>query len=67
MLKLLVMMMRKLMPMFMPTGQPLGCGCSRSSSVVLTPPADADLGGQVFDVRSGSAERAPDGSLYADW
>ncbi|MDG0857292.1 type II secretion system protein [Roseateles puraquae] len=39
----------------------------RSSWVVLTPPADADLGGQVFDVRSGSAERAPDGSLYADW
>ncbi|WP_343622243.1 type II secretion system protein [Roseateles puraquae] len=39
----------------------------RASWVVLTPPADADLGGQVFDVRSGSAERAPDGSLYADW
>ena len=39
----------------------------RISWVVLTPPADADLGGQVFDVRSGSAERAPDGSLYADW
>lgn len=35
--------------------------------VVLTPPTDADVGGQVFDVRSGSAERAPDGSLYADW
>ncbi|MCF8206093.1 MAG: type II secretion system GspH family protein [Methylotenera sp.] len=39
----------------------------RGSWVVLTPPADADIGGQVFDVRSGSAERAPDGSLYADW
>ena len=39
----------------------------RASWVVLTPPVDADLGGQVFDVRSGSAERAPDGSLYADW
>lgn len=37
------------------------------SWVLLTPPADTDIGGQVFDVRSGSAERAPDGSLYADW
>ena len=40
---------------------------SREAWVVLLPPADADITGQVFDVRSGSAERAPDGSLYADW
>lgn len=35
--------------------------------VLLTPPADAEVTGQVFDVRSGSALRAPDGTLYADW
>lgn len=35
--------------------------------VVLLPPTDADVAGQVFDVRSSSAERAADGSLYADW
>ena len=40
---------------------------SRQAWVVLVPPSDADITGQVFDVRSGSAERAPDGSLYADW
>jgi len=35
--------------------------------VAVLPPPDADLKGQVFDVRSGMAGRAPDGSLYADW
>lgn len=35
--------------------------------VVLMPPPDADIGGQVYDVRSGSAQRAADGTLYADW
>ncbi|WP_457393611.1 type II secretion system protein [Roseateles sp. P5_E1] len=39
----------------------------REDWVVLVPPSDADIAGQVFDVRSGSAERAPDGTLYADW
>ena len=39
----------------------------RGEWVVLSPPPDADIGGQVFDVRSGSAQRAPDGTLYADW
>lgn len=40
---------------------------STETWVPIVPPADADLGGQVFDVRSGMAGRAPDGSLYADW
>jgi len=37
------------------------------SWITLPPPAAADLAGQVGDVRSGAAGRAPDGSLYADW
>lgn len=37
------------------------------SWVLLLPPGDAEIPGQVFDVRSGAAGRAPDGSLYADW
>ena len=40
---------------------------SRDGWVTLTPPADAQLPGQVWDVRSGAAGRAGDGSLYADW
>ena len=40
---------------------------SAQSWVTLPPPANADLGGNVGDVRSGAAGRAPDGSLYADW
>lgn len=40
---------------------------SAQSWVTLPPPAGADLSGQVADVRSGAAGRAPDGSLYADW
>ena len=40
---------------------------STQSWVTLPPPAEADLAGQVGDVRSGAAGRAPDGSLYADW
>jgi general secretion pathway protein G len=39
----------------------------RDSWVTLTPPSDAQLSGQVWDVRSGAAGRAADGSLYADW
>ncbi|MBI3347310.1 MAG: prepilin-type N-terminal cleavage/methylation domain-containing protein [Burkholderiales bacterium] len=38
-----------------------------ASWVTLPPPTNADLPGQVGDVRSGAACRAPDGSLYADW
>lgn len=37
------------------------------SWVTLQPTADAGMGGQVGDVRSGAAGRAPDGTLYADW
>lgn len=40
---------------------------SAASWVTLPPPPAADLAGQVGDVRSGAAGRAPDGSLYADW
>lgn len=35
--------------------------------VILPPHPGADLSGQVGDVRSGAAGRAPDGTLYADW
>ena len=37
------------------------------SWVLVEPPADGAIGGRVGDVRSGSAERARDGVLYADW
>jgi general secretion pathway protein G len=40
---------------------------SRDGWVTVAPPADAQLAGQVWDVRSGAAGRAADGSLYADW
>ncbi len=45
---------------------------SVSTWVTLAPPPELALDqampqGQVFDVRSGKAGRAPDGSLYADW
>lgn len=40
---------------------------SRASWVAINPPPDAELQGELFDVRSGMAGRAPDGSLYADW
>ena len=33
---------------------------------VVIPPADAQKGG-VFDIRSGAAGKARDGSLYRDW
>lgn len=39
----------------------------RDGWVLVEPPADAALPGRVGDVRSGSAERARDGALYADW
>jgi general secretion pathway protein G len=37
------------------------------SWLVLSPPPDSALGGQVWDVRSGAAGRGRDGGLYADW
>ncbi len=40
---------------------------STYSWITLPPAAGTDLPGQVADVRSGAAGRAPDGSLYADW
>ena len=39
----------------------------RSRWVTLSPPPDGAVTGQVWDVRSGAAGRALDGSLYADW
>ena len=39
----------------------------RDSWVLLQPPPDSALAGQVWDVRSGAAGRARDGGLYADW
>lgn len=40
----------------------------RSDSwVALGPPPGAPLPGVLYDVRSGAAGRARDGSLYADW
>jgi type II secretion system protein G len=38
-----------------------------TSWVTQPPPAEAEMGGQVGDVHSGAAGRAPDGSQYADW
>jgi len=40
---------------------------SRTQWVALAPPADAALGGGVFDVHSAAPGRASDGRLYADW
>jgi general secretion pathway protein G len=40
---------------------------SRDAWVELGPPPDAQLKGQLYDVRSGAAGRAGDGQLYADW
>ena len=40
---------------------------SASTWVVLAPPPEQGLPGKVFDVRSGSASRSPNGRLYADW
>ncbi len=42
------------------TGQPDGW-------VLLSPPPDAVLQGQLSDVRSGAAGRSRDGVLYAEW
>lgn len=39
----------------------------RDRWVTLSPAPDSAVPGQVWDVRSGAAGRARDGSLYADW
>lgn len=39
---------------------------SRETWTAVPPPADSGRSG-VFDVRSGAAGAAPDGSAYADW
>lgn len=39
----------------------------RDAWVLVQPPPDGAVPGRVGDVRSGSAERAADGVLYADW
>jgi type II secretory pathway pseudopilin PulG len=39
----------------------------RDSWVLLAPPPDSALPGQVWDLRSGAAGRGRDGVLYADW
>lgn len=39
----------------------------RDSWVLLTPPPDSMLAGDTWDLRSGAAGRALDGSLYAEW
>lgn len=40
---------------------------ARDAWVELGPPPDAQIKGQLYDVRSGAAGRASDGRLYADW
>ena len=40
---------------------------SRETWVELPPPADMQVAGRVWDVRSGAAGRSADGRLYADW
>ncbi|MBV8603421.1 MAG: prepilin-type N-terminal cleavage/methylation domain-containing protein [Pelomonas sp.] len=35
--------------------------------VLVAPPPDGQLRGNVYDVRSGAAGRGSDGRLYADW
>ncbi len=39
----------------------------RDSWVSLPPPPDSAWAGGLYDVRSGAAGRAADGTLYADW
>ena len=39
----------------------------QSDTWLLIPPSDPLVEGQIYDVYSGSEERAEDGSYYADW
>lgn len=34
---------------------------------ILLPPADSNLPGQIYDIRSGSSGIAADGSYYGEW
>ena len=40
---------------------------SAETWITLAPPADANTPGQVYDVRSGAAGNAVDGTAYAEW
>jgi len=40
---------------------------NRDQWVLIAPPPDAQVRGNVYDVRSGAAGRGSDGRLYADW
>ncbi|MFG6414195.1 type II secretion system protein [Roseateles sp. DC23W] len=40
---------------------------SRETWLELPPPGDMQTSGNLWDVRSGAAGRAADGTLYADW
>lgn len=40
---------------------------SMETWVTLTPPPDASVPGQVYDVRSGAPGNAGDGTAYAEW
>ena len=40
---------------------------SRTTWTVMPPPADSDVEGSVYDVKSGAAGAASDGSTFADW
>jgi type II secretion system protein G len=39
----------------------------RDSWVLLAPPPDSAVSGEVWDLRSGAAGRSLDGVIYADW
>ena len=39
----------------------------RDQWVEVPPPPDAQVSGNLYDVRSGAAGRASDGRLFADW
>jgi len=40
---------------------------NRDQWVLIAPPPDAQVRGNIYDVRSGAAGRGSDGRLYADW
>jgi general secretion pathway protein G len=40
---------------------------SGTTWTVVPPPADSDAKGNVYDVKSGAAGTATDGSAFADW
>lgn len=38
-----------------------------SETWLLLPPEDANIPGEIYDIRSGSEEQSSDGSFYAEW